>query len=243
MEKVTSSYTNEVENNIEEIIKASFKQEKSKSEFCKNKLKELYPNEKWSVIFVHHRDKGFSYHIEGRYFFCLYNNQAILINSYSKLEEKETINSQKKEIRELKLKLNEAENKSKKYISTIKELLNKLELLQNSINEKNKQINELKDPLEKKSKIEPANKILYSREEMFALNFLSMDQKIHYAIPCVGNDLFVDVEKKLYNQFPEYRETNNYFLSQGKQILRFKTLEENKVESGYPIILNVIKNQ
>ena len=76
---------------------------------------------------------------------------------------------------------------------------------------------------------------------MIALNFKSMDQKINYAIPCLLKDLFVDVEKKLYEQFPKYRETNNCFLVNGKSILRFKTIEENKLESGIPIIINCNK--
>ena len=232
--------SNDMENNIKAIIKASFKQEKPKHEFVKIKLKELYQNEKWNILFISHKVNGISFSIKGKYFYCTYNNHAIIIISYSTFEKKEKINAQKKEIIELKLKLKEAENEIKENISTIKKLQNKFESLQL---EKKKQINEIQDFSEKKAKNEAVNKILYSREEMFALNFLSIDQSINYAIPCFGKDLFVDVEKKLYNKFPEYRETNNYFLSQGKQILRFKTLEENKLESGYPIILNVIKNE
>ena len=40
------------------------------------------------------------------------------------------------------------------------------------------------------------NKTFYTREEMIALNFLSTDSTLHYAIPCLNKDLFVDVEKK-----------------------------------------------
>ena len=72
---------------------------------------------------------------------------------------------------------------------------------------------------------------------MLCVNFISSDQKIHFSIPCLGNDLFVEVEKKLYEQFPEYTETNNYFLSQGKQILRFKTISQNNIGNGFPITL------
>ena len=75
---------------------------------------------------------------------------------------------------------------------------------------------------------------------MFALNFLSSDQKIHYAIPCLKKDLFVDVEKKLYEKFPKYKEKNYNFVFQGKVILRFKSVEENKLESGIPIIMPII---
>ena len=75
---------------------------------------------------------------------------------------------------------------------------------------------------------------------MLALNFISMDQKLHFAVPCTKNDLFVDIEKKLYDKYPEYRETNNNFLVQGKKILKYKTIEENKLESGIPIVMSNI---
>ena len=55
----------------------------------------------------------------------------------------------------------------------------------------------------------------------------------------VYKDLFVDVEKKLYDKFPEYKERNNNFLSQGKIVLKFKTVGENRLESGIPIIMQV----
>ena len=64
-----------------------------------------------------------------------------------------------------------------------------------------------------------------------------MDQAIHYSIPCIGSDTFAEVEEKLYKQFPEYRETNNYFVANGKEILRFKTISENNIKNGFPIML------
>ena len=77
---------------------------------------------------------------------------------------------------------------------------------------------------------------------MMALNFESMDQKLHHAEPCIINDLFVDIEKKIYDKYPEYKETNNTFLFNGQPILRFKTVEENKLESGKIIIMVMNKN-
>ena len=43
----------------------------------------------------------------------------------------------------------------------------------------------------------------------------------------------------LYKEYPEYRETNNLFLADGNQILRFKTIDENKIGTGRPIMLVV----
>ena len=72
---------------------------------------------------------------------------------------------------------------------------------------------------------------------MMCVYFTSSDQNIHYPIPCINTDEFSEVEEKLYKQYPEYRETNNYFISNGKQILRFKTIEENNIGNGLPVIL------
>ena len=78
---------------------------------------------------------------------------------------------------------------------------------------------------------------LYNLDEIISLNFTSTDQKINYSLPCVKNDTFAVVEEKLYKEFPEYRENNNYFIQSAQPILRFKTLKENKLKSGFPIIL------
>ena len=74
------------------------------------------------------------------------------------------------------------------------------------------------------------------------VNFISMDQKVHYCVPCIDTDIFAEIEEKLYKQFPEYRETNNYFISQGKQVLRFKTIAQNKIGNGLPVTLVIPQN-
>lgn len=82
------------------------------------------------------------------------------------------------------------------------------------------------------------------------VNFISMDGKIHYAIPCNENEIFAFVEEKLYQQYPEYRENNNSFLANGNTILRFKTIKDNKIGTGFPVTLispnnedSIISNQ
>ena len=67
--------------------------------------------------------------------------------------------------------------------------------------------------------------------------FTSSDENIHYPIPCINTDLFAEIEEKLYKKYPQYRNTNNYFISNGKQILRSKTIEENNIRNGLPVIL------
>ena len=82
-----------------------------------------------------------------------------------------------------------------------------------------------------------SNKKMIDPDNLKCINFISNDQKIYYAIPCSGDSIFAEVEEQLYKEFPEYRETNNTFLVNGKQILRFKTINDNKIGKGFPIML------
>ena len=81
------------------------------------------------------------------------------------------------------------------------------------------------------------NMIHIDRNNMISLNFISVDQKINYSIPCLNNDIFAKIEEILYKKYPDYRETNNCLISNGKQILRFKTIKENNLKSGVTILL------
>ena len=72
---------------------------------------------------------------------------------------------------------------------------------------------------------------------MATVYFTSSDQRINFAIPCVKYNTFAEVEEKLYKEYPEFRETNNIFIANGNQVLRFKTIEDNKIGNGKPVIL------
>ena len=66
-----------------------------------------------------------------------------------------------------------------------------------------------------------------------------MDGNVHYSIIAEKKETFAEIEEKLYQQYPQYRETNNNFLANGTQILRFKTIGQNNIKSGIPITLVV----
>ena len=66
-----------------------------------------------------------------------------------------------------------------------------------------------------------------------------MDQNVHFSVGCLKTNTFAEVEEKLYKQYPEYRETNNNFIANGTQVLRFKTIAENKIGNGLPVTLIV----
>ena len=113
---------------------------------------------------------------------------------------------------------------------------NSINNLYNNINQKNEELYKLKSQLQSNNN---KPKKIYANEIM-CVNFISTDQKIHYAVPCISTDTFAEVEEKLYKEFPEYRETNNNFLANGQPVLRFKTIAENKIGKGLPVTLVVI---
>ncbi len=75
--------------------------------------------------------------------------------------------------------------------------------------------------------------------EIISINFNSTDHKVHYSTTCWKTDIFSKAEEKLYQEYPDYKETNNIFVQGGNQILRFKTIEENKIKPGFPVTLIV----
>ena len=130
------------------------------------------------------------------------------------------------EIQDLKNHLNSFKN-----IDT-----NKINNLQNEINNKNNQLNQLRQQLQNVS-INNNQNIQNILQNDKCVNFITTDSSLFYAIPCNGNSTFAEIEEKLYKEYPEYRETNNTFLANGTEILRFKTINENKVGTGKPVML------
>ena len=115
-------------------------------------------------------------------------------------------------------------------IKSISNISNNIVDLVMDVRKKEKEINELKTKLDKNYKSVNFN-------EVMVINFISVDGKINEGITCIKTDTFAEVEEKLYQEFPEFRETNNNFLANGSEILRFKTVNENKIGTGKPVIL------
>ena len=79
-------------------------------------------------------------------------------------------------------------------------------------------INDLKNKLQNSGN---DNKLIHYNDILY-VHFISQDQKINHAIKCLKTDTFAEVEERLYQQYEEYRETNNNFITKGKIVLRFK---------------------
>ena len=68
--------------------------------------------------------------------------------------------------------------------------------------------------------------------------FQSVDNKIHYAFVCKKTDIFNITENKLYQKYPEYKDSENYFTIGGRKINKCRTFEENNVKYSDIILLN-----
>ena len=136
---------------------------------------------------------------------------------------KDLLNQKMKEINDLKIQL---QNKEKT-----------IELLNNQISNKIIELNNMKNKISNNNNDDLIN-VINPGEKILSALFISTDEKITYAIPCKNTTPFVRVEEKLYEEYPEYKETENHFIQNGNVIKRFKTIEENNIQSGMPIILN-----
>ena len=101
----------------------------------------------------------------------------------------------------------------------------------NIINELNNEISKLKEKLSRY----PFD--LSIGEKLISVNFISLDQNMYYSLICKNKEKFIELEKKIYNEFPEYSKTNNYFMINGNRVNNEQTLDENKIRNNDIIIL------
>ena len=221
-------------NNINESIIDELKNEKIKNKLLEekyNKLNTLFEQKIKTMENELKNEKNKNLLIEEKY-------KSIQIESEKKIKSLEkTLNEEKNKNQLLENKLKEL--KKDKDIFNINQSnkgnLGLNESITKALLDKDKEINELKKKLSRY----PFE--LKEGEKMMTVNFLSSDQKIqNYSIICKNTDVFHNIEKKLYEGFNEFYETENYFTVNGLKINKLKTLEENKIKNNNVIMLNVI---
>ena len=152
---------------------------------------------------------------------------------------KEELEKYKNENKKLKEDLSKAnkiiENikKNQKENSNIKILQDENKNLKNQLYLKENEINQMKLQLKNNNKKKP----LYQLDDIMVINFISTDSSIHEGIKCVETDTFAEVEEKLYQIYDNFRDTNNMFTINGRPILRFRNLKENKIRDGDKVLL------
>ena len=81
------------------------------------------------------------------------------------------------------------------------------------------------------------NKKQEKNENIFAVNFISLDQNIQFPMACRDTDIFSDLEKKLYLEYPQLKNKNLYFIANGNVVDKTLSLKKNKITSGTGIII------
>ena len=171
------------------------------------------------------------------------------------------LNNENNVNKNLNIKLNNLEISLKEEKDKNRNLNNKINELERNINDKIKIINEIKTELKNNSEQkelyeiirknniqieELKNKLsrypfeLLPEEKIISVIFTTNDQKFQYSIICKNTDIFINIELKLYNEYPQYKEVTNYFLCNGKNINKYKSLKENEIKNSDVIILNTI---
>ena len=98
-----------------------------------------------------------------------------------------------------------------------------------------KELNNEIDKLKKKLSRYPLE--LSNGEKLISVIFTSSDQNMFYSIICKNTQKFIELEKKLYNDYPEYSKSDNYFMINGNRVDKTKSLDENKIRNNDVIIL------
>ena len=159
-------------------------------------------------------------------------------NEYKKklIEENEKLKNKIKDLENIIIKLKE-ENKDmkNKFDEDNKNLKEIIKNLENEVNNKNKEIQAyilyIKNINENKDGITSS---IPRQEKIIVVLFMTQGNQdiINYAMACKNTDLFVKLEERLYNDFPKYKNHQNFFMVNVKGILRFKTIEENGIKNN-----------
>ena len=198
-----------------------------------------------------------------------FNNSYNRINQLEEENEdlKKQLKKKENEIKELNSNENNYINQIRNYENEIQalkkennDLISKIKLLEKKNNKKNSDkdnnkillslmekldnkdnaINELKNSINKLGKINEKNRFdLKEGEYLMPVIFQSTDSKIHYAFISKNTDRFNIIENMLYDKYPEYLETENYFTVNGNKINKSKTMEQNQIKYSDIIILNI----
>ena len=108
----------------------------------------------------------------------------------------------------------------------------KKSLMINTLLDKDKQIKELK------LKLSRFPFELNEGEKLITVVFKSSDQNIpHFSIICKNTDIFNVIEKKLYEEYKDYYDSENYFMAKGLRVQKYKSLDENHIHDHDVIIL------
>ena len=77
--------------------------------------------------------------------------------------------------------------------------------------------------------------------KIISIRFSSNFQKINYSISCKISDNFIELERKLFQKYPELKSQNASYTINGKTIKKYDTLDKNGIKNGDLIKININK--
>jgi len=153
------------------------------------------------------------------------------------------------EIISLKNTIREKDNKIDDKNDIIYDLKNRVKELQDIKNNtsENKKVMELMEKLVEKEELLKNMKLRYpfeisEGEKIMTVNIISVEHNITHSIICKNTHKFNYLENKLYEKYPELLESENYFITSGNKVNKYKTLEENKIKDNDIITLEKIRD-
>ena len=114
------------------------------------------------------------------------------------------------------------------------ELNNKIKSLELNLKVKDDELEKLKQNLLNLNNKKSQN----IKENLIAIAFTTVEKKFIFPVSCKNTENFIDVEAKLYDDYPQYQDESNYFTVDGHKIKKFKTLSENGIKYSNVIILH-----
>ena len=84
----------------------------------------------------------------------------------------------------------------------------------------------------------PIKKSKINEKEWISIIFMLNNKEKIYSLPCKKTDKFSDIEKLLYEEFPEYNKPGNVFTVNGRKINKNKTIKENEIKNSDKISLS-----
>ena len=143
-------------------------------------------------------------------------------------------------INELEIKIKVKDNIIKEQRLKIEKLSNKLKEYENNSN--NYSVNGRDRILELENELNIYKSYFLSEgEKLISVQFISTDQIINnFRAIAKNTDKFSKLEDLLYEKYPNYKDTENYFIVNGNKINRNRTLEENKIKNNDVLTLSTI---
>ena len=150
---------------------------------------------------------------------------------------KKKISNLEKKIKELEIKVTEQNNIINEKKIENEKLNNKIKILENNFN--NYSLNDRILELENELNIYKSY-CLSPGEKLISVKIISIDQKIdNFTIIAKNTDKISKIEDLLYEKYPNYKYSENYFIANGKKINRNITLEDNKIKNNDILTLSI----